>query len=70
MGYMPKNYSLLLSEGRQKKTVMVMSICFRIRPSGFESQVLILKKQSNLSDPPFFLICKMGIKNSYPLGLL
>lgn len=35
----------------QKKTVVVMSLCFRIRPSKFESQILMLKKQSNLLDP-------------------
>lgn len=36
----------------------------RIRPSKFESQILMLKKESNLQTLSFY-VCKMEIKNTY-----
>ena len=51
-GHAQELFALIIG---QKKTVVVMSLCFRIRPSKFESQILMLKKESNLLDPQFLL---------------
>lgn len=68
---MLQNEQLSLLGDGQNKAMVVMSSCFRVKQSGFESQLLTLKKKKKLNLPVLqFPDLKNGDKNAYSLSLL
>lgn len=67
---MLQNEQLSLLGDGQNKAMVVMSSCFRVKQSGFESQLLTLKKKKLNLPVLQFPDLKNGDKNAYSLSLL